>query len=54
MQNTSPQCPFVYANGKRCHGHIVGLRGYGPRVQGELTELRKVRFWCSVSSDIRN
>ena len=42
------QCPFVYANGKRCTGHVMGWRKYG----GETFErCRKVRLYCSEKYD---
>jgi hypothetical protein len=44
-------CPFIYANGRKCRGHITGFRVYGPRRGDELLEVRKVRLWCSERDD---
>jgi hypothetical protein len=44
MNNSELECPFVYASGKKCTGHIVDWKTYG----GETFETaRKVRLWCS-------
>jgi hypothetical protein len=37
-------CPFVYANGKACTGHVRSYRLYGGR---SVAYARKVRLWCS-------
>ena len=40
--------PFIYANGKKCSGHVFRWRTYG----GENYETaRKVRLWCSDKGD---
>lgn len=44
------QCPFVYASGKQCTGHVYRAKGYGPN-RGGKTEVRKVRLWCSEKDD---
>jgi hypothetical protein len=38
------ECPFVYANGKKCPGHVVNWRLYGG---ASFETTRKVRLWCS-------
>ena len=46
-------CPFVYANGKPCPGHITRIRAYGRRQRGSdrRMEVRKYRVWCSEKGD---
>lgn len=44
-------CPFTYADGRECQGHIVGFRAYGPRQGNEVLEVKKVRLWCSERYD---
>lgn len=41
-------CPFVYANGRKCGGHIVNWRLYGG---ASFVTTRKVRLWCSEKDD---
>jgi len=31
MSDVKLACPFVYANGKRCTGHVTGWKVYGGR-----------------------
>src|SRR4051794_27656932 len=50
MEKSGMRCPFVYAKGQRCKGHVVGVQGYGPRFDGQM-RVRKVRFWCSDKDD---
>lgn len=47
------QCPFVYANGRRCSGEIWQARGYGKGRYGvvEKHNIRKIRLWCSEKGD---
>jgi hypothetical protein len=42
-------CPFVYANGRKCAGKVSGWRVYGG--DGSLPPARKVRLWCSDKWD---
>lgn len=51
MDKAKLRCPFVYANGRRCEGHVYQARAYGPQRDGHLIEVRKVRFWCSEKGD---
>ena len=47
------QCPFVYANGRRCTGQIHRARAYGRNHGGGVREhdVRKIRLWCSEKDD---
>src|ERR1700722_19452791 len=40
-------CPFVYASGRRCTGHVYRARAYGPSRE----HVRKYRLWCSEKDD---
>ena len=43
-------CPYVYADGKSCIGHIIGWKIHG----GQRFETAwKVRLWCSEHHDHR-
>jgi hypothetical protein len=42
-------CPFVYANGKKCAGKVSGWKVYGRN--GSHPAGRKVRLWCSDKWD---
>jgi hypothetical protein len=47
-------CPFVYANGRRCTGKITRARAYGRHDRGGCVEehnIRKIRLWCSLKGD---
>ena len=47
-------CPFVYANGRKCEGHIYRARAYGPHRTGSYPErhsVKKYRLWCSEKDD---
>jgi len=47
-------CPFVYANGKRCKGHVRRVRAYGRAGRNGLIrpeKVRKYRFWCTEKDD---
>ena len=47
-------CPFVYANGRRCTGHIQRAKVYGPRGPDGAVDrfrVRKYRLWCSEKWD---
>ena len=44
-------CPFTYADGRKCKGHVTHFKAYGPVRNGELSEVRKVRLWCSERYD---
>jgi hypothetical protein len=48
MTDTALECPFVYANGKKCHGRIVDWCLYGG-ARYETT--RSLRLWCSEKDD---
>jgi len=49
---SAPQCPFVYANGRRCTGTVYKARAYGAkRRDGEVESFRKVRVWCTEKDD---
>jgi len=48
------ECPFVYANGKKCGGFVFKWRVYGKtqrngRVRPE--HVRKIRLWCTEKND---
>jgi hypothetical protein len=50
------ECPFVYANGRKCAGKVINWRVYGygwqdNGVKGSLADARKVRLWCSDKYD---
>lgn len=49
-KSADPQCPFVYANGHRCEGHVTNVRFYGNLKYG-YPGVRKVRLWCSDKGD---
>lgn len=49
-ENDNPQCPFVYATGKRCCGTVSGVRFYG-NIQDGYPGVKKVRIWCSAMHD---
>jgi hypothetical protein len=48
-------CPFVYANGKRCPGHVRRAKAFGPKrkFRGELPReyVHKYRLWCTEKDD---
>ena len=48
-------CPFVYANGKRCTGHVRRAKAFGPvrKFGGRLPRayVRKYRLWCTEKDD---
>jgi hypothetical protein len=44
-------CPYTYADGRKCQGHVVESKAYGPRQGNDLLEVRKVRLWCSERDD---
>jgi hypothetical protein len=47
-------CPFVYANGRKCAGHVQRAMAYGPRGEGGTVErdrVKKYRLWCSEKWD---
>jgi hypothetical protein len=47
-------CPFVYPNGRPCHGFVRMARAYGPHRPGRpisRTEVGKYRLWCSDKDD---
>jgi hypothetical protein len=47
-------CPFVYANGRRCAGQIYRARAYGRHGRWGCVEehdIRKIRLWCSLKDD---
>ncbi|TPG45694.1 hypothetical protein EAH89_26185 [Roseomonas nepalensis] len=51
---TTIPCPFVYANGKHCQGHVRMARAYGPSRGSHYVaqeEVRKYRLWCSEKED---
>jgi hypothetical protein len=48
MSETELLCPFVYANGKKCCGHVTSWKIYGGK---DFMHARKVRLWCSVGWD---
>jgi len=52
-QHDPAQCPFVYANGKRCEGWVTRIRAYGPwdRKTNDVKFVRKYRLWCSAKWD---
>jgi len=45
-------CPFVYASGRKCPGHVNRVRAYGP-IDGEggLRVVKKYGLWCSEKDD---
>jgi hypothetical protein len=49
------RCPFVYANGKRCTGHVRRAKAFGPtrKFRGRLPRdrVRKYRIWCTERDD---
>lgn len=47
------QCPFTYANGRRCTGSVKQARAYGRHSGGVVAEedIRKIRLWCSDKWD---
>ena len=54
MTDETIQCPFTYANGRRCCGSVYRARAYGPVRNGYYVErdnVRKYRLWCSVKDD---
>ena len=44
------KCPFTYADGHRCTGHISRVKAYGPRADDGIW-VRKVRLWCNEKGD---
>jgi hypothetical protein len=54
MSVATIDCPFTYANGEKCQGHIYRARAYGPK-RGEFyvtrENVRKYRLWCSIKED---
>jgi hypothetical protein len=47
-------CPFVYANGRRCVGQITRAHAYGRHDRCGCVEehdIRKIRLWCSLKWD---
>jgi len=45
-------CPFVYASGRKCSGHVNRAKAYGPRDrEGGLRVVKKYRLWCSEKDD---
>jgi hypothetical protein len=47
-------CPFVYADGRKCPGHLYRARAYGPRGPDGFVErslVKKYRLWCSEKGD---
>jgi len=47
-------CPFVYASGRCCTGHVYQVRAYGPQRGKHYVareDVRKYRFWCSEKND---
>ena len=48
MTYTALECPFVYANGKKCPGRIVDWCLYGG---ASFETTRRVRLWCSEKDD---
>lgn len=54
IRDQSIGCPFVYANGKKCAGHIYRAVAYGPRGRdGSIPRdrVRKYRLHCSLRDD---
>ena len=52
--DTDIPCPFVYANGKKCDGHVYRWHVYGPGHNHRVVpypDARKVRLWCSNYDD---
>jgi hypothetical protein len=50
----NPACPFTYANGKKCTGHICRAKAFGPRSASGRVERHyvvKYRLWCSEKDD---
>lgn len=53
-QQTVIPCPFVYANGRACAGHVISARAYGPRARNGWLypeKVRKYRLICSEKND---
>ena len=48
MDETKIACPFVYASGKHCTGHIYRAVAYGRRRDGSV---KKWRLHCSEKGD---
>ena len=54
MRIETLRCPFKYASGRRCSGHIHHAKAFGPKrgfehlVQGTV---HKYRLWCSEKED---
>jgi hypothetical protein len=48
---TKIDCPFVYANGRRCTGHIRRAKAYGSRGHDGRLRVKKYRLWCSEKDD---
>jgi hypothetical protein len=53
MEPKKTACPFVYADGRNCSGHVYRAAAYGPTQQGyvDLGDVRKFRLWCSEKDD---
>ena len=54
MAQKQCQCPFTYANGKRCDGIIQQARAYGQVQPDGFTareDVYKYRLWCSKRWD---
>ncbi len=47
------QCPFVYANGKRCTGEVIRIRAYGSwdSGSGKLQYVKSYYVMCTPPSD---
>lgn len=47
------QCPFVYADGRKCAGTVYRARAYGRKRNGVVSEhdIKKIRLWCTTFND---
>ena len=54
MNEQKISCPFVYAKGHKCTGHVYRATAYGPgqnRPGFGRADVRKYRLWCSEKGD---
>jgi hypothetical protein len=54
MSDALLPCPFVYADGRKCSGHVYRARAYGPKRGNWIVareDVRKYRMWCSEKDD---
>jgi hypothetical protein len=47
------QCPFHYANGKQCEGHVYRMKLYGGGWRDGPAFAHSIRFWCDKGGDHR-